>query len=141
MTVLASNQVEMTPWSERALGSEQGNESFLTCRLLDFLDVATSLEGILFPSPTHPVYFALPRFKSLFVLASEASRSLPGSSAPLYLCNKGLYKGGEGLEVITVPNPTTAACAVLSLDAHLLPACLSDASKHWQEGGLMPQPT
>lgn len=87
-----------------------------------------------FPSPTYHVYFALSRFKSLFVLylsglASEASRSLSGSSAPLYLCNN-IYKSRKGLEVITVLRPTTAACAVLSLDAHLLPVSQSDANKH-----------
>lgn len=77
----------------------------------------------------------------LSVFASEASRSLSGSSALLYLCHEGIYKSREGLKVITVLRPTTAACAVPSLDAHLLPVSQSDANKHQQEGGLMQQPT
>lgn len=115
----------MTPWSTRALGGEQRNESCFTWRLLDFLFwmLPQAFKASSFPSPTYHAYFALLRFKSRFVLESEASRSLSGSSAPLYLCNKGIYKGREGLEVVTALRPTAVVCAVPSLDAHTRCLC------------------
>lgn len=151
--VLGNSQVEMTPWSRRALGSEQRNESCFICSFLDLLDrmLPPAFKASSFPFPTYHVYFALSSFKGLFVLylsvlASEASRSLSGSSAPLYLGNKGIYKSREGLEVITVLRPTTAACAVLILYSSLMPTNTSmwaHATAHNEvvnEGGPLAPP-
>lgn len=81
-----------------------------------------------FPFP-HSMYIL--HSQGLFVLyfsvfASEAS----GRSAPLCLCNEGINKSREGVEVFTVLRPTTAVSVVPSLDAQTLSRRWAPATAH-----------
>lgn len=143
MTVLANNQVGMTPWSERALGSEQRNESCFTCRLLDFLDwmLPPALKASCF-LPPHTTYIL--HSQGLKVYLCLHQRHLGVCLGAQHLCIfviKGSIKVGKdwNLSQYQAPQLQHVLCWA---SMHTCCLCnLSDASKHWQEGGLMPQPT